>query len=59
MSPRCPECGKVVDLSEYVQMSAELIRNGTPTPLGVEMYCTDCWYEINEDKDGQAKKDGS
>ena len=56
--PRCTECNKVLDLNEYVEVSATLIRLGASISLGTQMYCTDCFYEMDEDDDGK-EKDGS
>lgn len=55
--PKCPECEREVDLTEYIQVTVERVYNEQPTVLGIEMYHEDCWYGLQEEADGQAKKD--
>ena len=51
--PKCPECDKSVDMREYVEVQVTLVRNDMPTPLGTEIYCADCWYDIEDHNETQ------
>ena len=57
--PQCPECGKSINpRGEYVEMSAMLVRGDVAVPIGNELYCVQCWYDLKEDENGEAEEDG-
>ena len=43
---KCTNCEKVVPEDEYVELEATLIRGTQGIPLGIQVFCTKCWYEM-------------
>lgn len=57
-SLKCPECEKSLSLHEYVQVTVERVISGVPTVIGTEMYHLDCWFDMQEGKDGEEEENG-